>query len=295
MAIMLPILIIILIGLVELGLILYEQIAVDQAAREGARFAAAGGEDVDVARLGTEVIWHTLRFGSYEEAASRRNVFIAHGKIGDDGRFDVTVTDESAPAYWHPYMTGTYTVTTVTPSFLESELPVGAEVVVVQVFFDHHPLLGLPAVADWANTMLSAYTVMRMEAVGVRSQGCVVYPLAVRSDLGLVQPVKWRHDLLFSQMVEDPPLSVSAYVNPRDGTDTVLNRGDWVLEGEIDDLPVLEGLHGRYIRVPVWDVVDTSPVTPVYHVVGFAVVEPCWSDGELSVQLIRWVSESECR
>ncbi|MDY7041668.1 MAG: TadE family protein, partial [Chloroflexota bacterium] len=96
MAVMLPILLVITVGLVEIGAILFTQMSVTNAAREGTRFGVAGGMDTSITTVVTTTLSSIL---SYDE--TNTNVYVIRGRTGPSGQFDTSTDDLHADSYWY--------------------------------------------------------------------------------------------------------------------------------------------------------------------------------------------------
>jgi len=314
LALTLPVLLIIMVGLVELGSILFSQMTVTNAAREGARFGVAGATDNDIMQVTQNALTTILNYDD-----TNVNLYVMRGKTGADGRFDTSTDDIHADSYWYvrQMISGTTATQPVSPTLIESSLGYSpdVEVLIVQVFYDHQALLGLPFVEFLADKiMLSSYTLMRMESPTVRDVGCRVYPIAIhQSSIDTRDPVtnmmediwnggapgnfgwlrwpedeSWGSEPRLAQMLNDPSLSVTMYDNPDDPSDVSLNVGDRVwgntgVSAGQDVQTALEGLRGRYIRVPVWEgTVEGTGIHAKYPVTAFAII--AITDWDLAAQ-----------
>ena len=328
MAIMMPILVVIVVGLVEIGAILFSQMTVTNAAREGTRFGVAGGNDHDITLVAQEALSVTLNYNG-----NNANLYIFRGKTGADGHFDTSTSDLDAESYWYVHQTisGTTSIASsklISPTKIESELGYmpDTEVLIVQAFYDHKSLLGLPVI-DWLadQVLLSSYTLMRMESPALRDLGCRAYPIALHlstitddctedadgdgycemnnimngEGAGQFGWLRWSDDPHWGsaegleEMLRDPSLSLTEYVNPADSSDFELNKNDWVwgntgLSAGAQVRDALDDLIGRYIRVPVWDNANGGN----YHVCCFATVSLTdwdWPNLDwISAEFIRW-------
>ncbi len=303
LALVLPILLLITAGLVEVGAILFTQMTVTNAAREGARFGVTGATDSDIT-LTTQNALTTIL--SYDD--TNVDLYIIRGKTGADGHFDTSTEDLRAESYWRVRHTisGTVSAPPVTAAKIESDLGYApdVEVLIVHAFYDHKAVLGLPFLESLANrTVLNSYTLMRMESPTVRDVGCRTYPIAVHQDsianrdpvTGMMEDIlngeapgnfgwlrwpedhSWGSEPHLADMLNDPSLSTTMYENPDDPSDVALNVGDRVwgnsgVSGGVHVREALENLEQRYIRVVIWDTVEGTGINAKYHVVGFAVV-----------------------
>jgi hypothetical protein len=303
MAVMLPILLIIVVGLVEIGALLFSQMTVTNAAREGARFGAAGGNNRDITVVAQKALSATLNYDG-----DNTNLYVIRGKTGTDGRFDTSTSDPDADSYWWVEQTisGTTSTQSISPTVVESALAMSqTKVLIVQAFYDHKSLLGLPVIDYLADqVLLSSYTLMRMESPTVRDVGCRVYPIALHIDAinGRDPDTNMMEDILVGEspgnfgwlrwsssqqqgsaddledMLRDPSLSLTTYENPDDPSDTELNVGDMIwgntgVSAGADVRDALDDLVGAYIRVPVWDTTEGTGNNVKYHVHSFAIVK----------------------
>jgi hypothetical protein len=308
MALILPFLLILVVGIVEAGVVLNRQLTVVNAAREGARFGATGAVAPDIY---TATLDATSQMFEFTE--DNAVVVVIHAKTNEAG-------DGFEEWLEQIYPEGS-TVPHVTPDEvlekLQAEGNAGdVKLVAVDVEYDHQSMLGLPFVGALAGEIpVGSWTVMRLETPGVRSVGCCVYPIALD-----VETVNWPAGLrrngamddirigdgpgMFGWLYWDPDSQGSA-TNLRDNLrdacnsltqfrnacypeDTTLNSGDWItgdsgesvashVRGEIEDLV------GHHIRIPVWDQFEAcndmpgwcqcNPGAQVVHIVGFAIVK----------------------
>jgi len=325
MAIMMPILVVIVVGLVEVGAILFSQMTVTNAAREGTRFGVAGGNDHDITLVAQEALSVTLNYNG-----NNANLYIFRGKTGADGHFDTSTSDLDAESYWYVHQTisGTTSIASsklISPTKIESELGYmpDTKVLIVQAFYDHKSLLGLPVI-DWLadQVLLSSYTLMRMESPALRDLGCRAYPIAVNEDsLAGVQPgeqidaldglgpgqfgwLRWPADdhswgsaerLIY--MLNHPESSLSKYKNPDDYSDTVLNAGDLIAGNSglsASASGALDPLIGRYIRIVAYDPDEShgNGSNAVYKSTRFLVVKitgyELSPDNVIWAEFVRW-------
>lgn len=322
MALVLPIMLIIVVGLVELGSILFTQMTVTNAAREGARFGVTGATDTDITIISQNALATILNYEDTEV-----NLYVIRGKTGADGRFNTGSEDLRAASYWRVRQTisGTTPSQPVAPSVIESALGYSpnVEVLIVHAHYDHQSLLGLPFVDFLAEQAeLSSYTLMRMESPTVRDVGCRVYPIAIHQDsingrdpatdmmnnllngtapgnfgwLRWPEDTSWGSATRLAQMLNDPSLSVTRYENPDDPSDVSLNAGDKVwgnsgVSAASEVQAALANLRDAFIRVPIWDTVEGTGINAKYHVTGFAVIAiTSWDlsgQDRISAKLIR--------
>ncbi|MCR4405955.1 MAG: pilus assembly protein [Anaerolineae bacterium] len=328
LALVLPIMLVIVVGLVEIGSILFTQMTVTNAAREGARFGVTGATDNDITLVAQNALATILK---YED--TRVALYVIRGKTGSDGHFNTSSEDIRSASYWRVRQTISSTIpsTPVSATAIEQDLghSPNVEVLIVQAFYDHDSLLGLPFVDFLARgAVLNSYTLMRMGSPNVRDVGCRVYPIAIHMNsingrdpttnmmnnilngeapgnfgwLRWPEDENWGDAPHLAQMLNDPSLSVTMYENPDDSSDIALNVGDkiWGNSGVSAASAVqtaLTNLRNRYIRVPIWDSVEGTGINAKYHISGFAIVAiTSWDlsgQDKISAKFIRL--DSSCR
>lgn len=300
MALVLPLLLLLVVGAVELGMALNRQITVVNAAREGARFGAAGASPDDIREA---VLSATSQMFDFTEGDSV--VFVIHAEVNDEGddfaEWIVNAWPEGADA---PH---------VAPREVLAELRAegdakGVKLVIVDVEYDHRSLLGLPFVGAVADRIpVGSWAAMRLERLGTGAGGreptCCVLPVAL--DIGAVSedmvdirfgggpgtfgwlywdPIENGNAGYLRDNIENPCRVTEEFRDVCDATDTVLNVGDWVAgdTGETASAQAEMALKVGYrVRIPLWDRFETcseigcacQPGSQAAHVVGFAIVE----------------------
>ena len=284
MAIMLPILLIILVGIVELGFALANQMTVTTAAREGARYGARFGPTND-AEVNTDILDTVQNTSSklFSMDQAHADVIVIRAKTDSAGNINGSSTDFNAASYWvqevlqdSPNISGQV----VTPAQIAADLQHAPNlaVIVVQTFYDHRSVLGLPLVAVLSDRIpIGTYTVMRIEPSLAQSP-CCLYPLAIKAEKLLgdeaagIPALKegdlfegWiKDDILVGNFgwarwdpdsqagnanaliarLQNPCDETRNYVNPADANDTSLNKGDLVMgdSGNVNAAGVKEEL-----------------------------------------------------
>lgn len=354
MALTLPILVFMLIGLFEVGYAIWGSLTLRNVDREATRFAVRKGaldyDEYTIADIGySNVLTHALVSNAGQ--LPLQDYFTNGGGTPDNPLAAMIVThiivDTQAPCTGagcfaagcptdeplddlvrHPDMPGfeylRYTYPQTSP--VTTRLDVAAlatqlkadndtfncrlgqkgavgdwsdnSVIVVEMFYEQPQLLGFPIFAWMFNPVpLYAQTTMRIDS---QDEGrCELYPIALKdttltgwaigeerdiwnggnsSDRGWVS---WQPNPS-SDYIEDeltnPRLASNDFTDPTDGTDDMINAGDWIgsdggnkNSSEVRDL--LEGLKNKTIMVPVWDSFQGPPANPSrYHVVQFAKV-----------------------
>ena len=259
MAIMLPILIIILVGIVELGFALANQMTVTTAAREGARYGARFGptNEAEVNNAVLKVVTNTAS-SLFSMDQAHADVIVVRTKTDSSGNIGSS-TDFKADSYWvqevlqdSPNISGRV----VTPDQIATDLnhEPNLAVIIVQSFYDHRSVLGIPLVAVLSDRIpIGTYTVMRIEPSQVKAP-CCLFPFAVPApDVAHVTPtnvftvwvkadaaagnwgwLKWNNNPgqgsegSLEYRLNNPCEASADYENPADSSDTTIDRGDQV-------------------------------------------------------------------
>jgi len=310
MALILPFLLVLVVGIVELGIALNRQIVVVNAAREAARFGAQGARSDDI-------------YAQVFSAASQLPWFdgdsvvvaVVRAQTDEDGG-DFTEWTENV----HPAGAA---VPHVTREKVLEELQAGGdtanlELVIVDIEYDHKAVLGFPFVSALADRIpIGSWAAMRLETlepVGAKKLGCSAYPIAVHTDTligkegqhvgdiyngassGAFGWLRWPKHASYASatwlrnFLNDPAWSrgnpkpdeypdYPGFQNADDDEDHELNAGDSVwgnagLSNSQENQAALDSLaDGRHIRVVVWDSASGSGDWVKYHIYGFAIVE----------------------
>jgi hypothetical protein len=195
-------------------------------------------------------------------------------------------------------------------------LPSVNSAVIVETYYKNYQLLGIPIIANrFTNpVMLYTRTIMRISADSrgnnpSAGEGCEVYPIALNiNSLNGLHPndnigdvfngsgsgnfgwLRWTDNNLpsysnpnsegfLNEETENPRLSMTAFEEANDPSDTSLSAGDdvWGLTGVVnsdDTRDLLTGLidNGTTIRVPVWDSAGDTGSNGYYHVQRFVLI-----------------------
>lgn len=192
-AMFMPILLILIVGVVEVSQLVITQNRISTAARNGARFGAQGGEDIGVRNIIMNTVTQTLDLNN-----GVWDIFVVRGELDSRGKLP-----ESSFSYQHIYgsgMTGAYTTTIASSAWSELRLeiadrlsypgtdPAGLKVVGVLILHEVESILGLdilPALVG-SNTVRS-FSMMRNSALATtvsQTSGCNgVYPLGVEEGI----------------------------------------------------------------------------------------------------------------
>jgi len=293
-ALIAPVLLVLIAGVVEIGAVLNTKLTVVNSAREGARFGVVGASDEDISSS-TQMATSNL-FNYQDENA---DIYVFHAKTGDDARIDSNcpADREDAESYWcvnHTIGDGPDSPDFVTREQVEAQLNgADTDALGVAVVYDHKALLGLPVMANLVDEIpANAFTLMRVESGNAPSVGCPVYPMAIHKDLvgwpnghpkytqlpdiltmnnpGNFGWLRWNDDPGETSQQElldnlqNPNNSQTEYHNPADSDDTELNVGDWVYgnTGWVQSVGsyINDHLMDRYIRIIVFD--ETGGLTP---------------------------------
>jgi Flp pilus assembly protein TadG len=301
MALVLPFLLILVIGLVEVSVVLNRQLIVVNAAREGARFAAFGAAPGDIYA-------QTLLATSGMVDFSEENAVIAviYASTDDEGQIEqwaATVWPEGADI---PHVTQAALLEQLSK---EGDLS-SVRLVIVDVRYQHTSLLGLPFVGALSEKIpIGSWTAMLLQSSEPASEAvCCAYPIAL--DVGSVQGLETGDQIevrigdgpgMFGWLYWDPndqpsqdtleanlgqPCLISErYLNACNPADNQLSVGDYVVgsTGETVSDGVrkrMDALKGNYIRIPLWSEFascaapcNCSHGYKLVHVAGFAIVD----------------------
>jgi hypothetical protein len=300
MALILPFLLVLVVGLVELGVVLNRQIVVVNAAREGARFGATGASPDDIHEV---ILSATSEMFDFAEGDSV--VFVVHAEVNEQGdNFDEWIVNAWPEGADAPH---------VTPGEVLADLQkygdtAGVKLVIVDVEYAHRSMLGLPVVGAVADRIpVGSWAAMRLERPGAGAGGreptCCVLPVAldisaVSEDMVDIRfgggqgtfgwlfwdPLKNGNADYLRANIENPCRVAEEFRDVCDSTDTALDVGDWVAgdTGEtVSAQAEMEKKIGHRVRIPLWDRFeacsevgcDCQPGSQAVHVAGFAIVE----------------------
>lgn len=192
MALILPFLLVLVVGIVEAGVALNRQLTVVNAAREGARFGAFGATPSDI-HTQTQLATSDM----YEFDETNSVIVVINAETNDDG----TGFLDGADGWTETLYPEDATVPHVTQGEVIAELRAeGAEascqqdgqpcpsaanlkLVVVDVRYDHESVLGLPFVGALAGEIpIGSWTAMRLAAPKVGRLACCALPIALHVD-----------------------------------------------------------------------------------------------------------------
>jgi hypothetical protein len=311
MALILPFLLILVVGLVEAGLVLNRQLTVVNAAREGARFGATGATPSDIY---TQTLMATSQMFDFTD--ENAVVVVIHAETNEAGDGFEEWTEKIYPeGSTVPHVTQDEVLVE-----LQAEGNAGdVRLVAVDVEYDHQSMLGLPFVGALAGEIpVGSWTVMRLESLGAgaRDLECCVYPITLDTETvnwpkgyerGEKMPdirigpgssqfgwIYWDPDENGSQVnleanIRNACSGPDQFKNGCDPEDTTLSIGDWIAgdSGQTvgDDVrDEVEALEGKYIRIPIWDRFENcNDMNPppcdcregkdVVHIKGFVILE----------------------
>jgi len=299
----LPVLLLLVLGIVELGNALNAYNQTINAAREGARFGSMGGSDTGI---GTVVQGAGSALISYDDSNSDLYVIRAELTGTAPGCSVISDTFSCEPVFDTPYLD---TQCLSTDDMLARLDPQGIDscdldVVAVDLHYRSPSLLGLPLVQQLSEAVpMRSLAVMRLESPRPLSSVCNAYPIAVHrsvlagkskgdkiddilngTDEGKFGWLRWPNDpsggssVALADALERP--TTSEFQNANDPDDTHLSIGDWIWAntGVSNDSKVraaLDGLINKgWIRVVVFDEhSDEGGSNGKYHASNFAIVK----------------------
>ena len=302
-AFMLPVLMLLVIGIVELGyaLSIYNQTI--NAAREGARFGSMGGSDTGVTTI---VQGASSYLVNYDDTNS--DLYVVRAELTGTAPGCSVMTDTfSCNAVLD---TGYLDTQCVSADDLVARLdPQGIsncdlDVIAVDLHYRSPSLLGLPLVKQLSEGVpMRSFTVMRLETPRPLASVCNVYPIAIHQSVLAGKKGQVINDILngtgegnygWLRWPLDPsggsaealadalsrPTS-DEFENPEDPDDTHLSVGDWIsantgISNDIKVRNALDRLVSKgWFRVVVFDQhsYDNGGANGMYHAINFAIVE----------------------
>jgi len=206
-ALIMPILLLLMVGMVEVGHIVLVQNRVSTAARSGARFGANGGEDLGILNVTLNTITQTLTLDEDEW-----DIWIVRGSV--DEFYNIPPEDFSFTHTYGSQMTKLFTETNTITFTNELRLRIqeqlrldedggsgadsrGLNFVGVYALFNLNSILGLDVVETIAGyETAQALSVMRRSALGTsadQSAGCRgVYPIAIEEGVRTIDKEQYE-------------------------------------------------------------------------------------------------------
>jgi len=307
-ALALPILLMLAIGIVELGYALNAYIQTVNAAREGARFGSLGGSNTAVTSI---VQGATAYLTTYDD--TNADLYVIRAKMNGIApncaiesytcmpTVDSSALDTSCPAQ-DEILDRLETDGLAGAQADELERFCDYSVVGVDLYYRSSSLLGLPLVKQLSEAVsMRTLSVMRAESPRPLSGVCNVYPIAIHisrtagkgegermddmyngGDPGNFGWLRWPNDPSggSSENLADALSSPrsDAFENAMDPDDHQLTLGDWVWAntGVSNDVKVRNALDKLIskgnIRVVVWDMYEDTGSGARYRVANFAIV-----------------------
>lgn len=302
-AFMLPVLMLLVIGIVEMGnaLTIYNQTI--NAAREGARFGSMGGSDTGVKTI---VQGASSYLVNYDDTNSDLYVVRAQLTGTAPGCSVITDTFSCNPVLNTEYLdtqcvSADELVTRLDPQGISN---CDLDVIAVDLHYRSPSLLGLPLVKQLSEGVpMRSLTVMRLETPRPLASLCNVYPIAIHQSVlagkkgqviddilngtgeGNYGWLRWPLDpsggsaVALADALSRP--TSDEFENPEDPDDTHLSVGDWISAntGISNDIKVREQLDRLvskgWFRVVVFDQhsYDNGGANGMYHAANFAIVE----------------------
>lgn len=299
----LPILLMMVVGIVELGFALNAYNQTINASREGARFGSLGGSDTAVSSIVEGAASYLIQ---YNEANS--DLYVVRAELTGTAPNCGVITDTfSCEPVWDSDVLNTACVSG--PEILSRLEPQGIvncdlKVVAVDLHYRSSSLLRLPLVKQLSEAVLMrSLTVMRVETPRPLSGVCNAYPIAIHRSLlagknkgdrindilngteeGNFGWLRWPNDTSGGSAValEDALTrpTTDEFENAEDPDDTHLSVGDWIwantgLSNSDGARQALDGLLNKgWIRVVVFDQhAEEGGVKGKYHADNFAIVK----------------------
>jgi hypothetical protein len=308
-AIFLPVVLIILVGIVEVSHALTAYLVIANAAREGARFGVAGGKEEGI----TTVILNSTKL---DVTAERADVYVIRTRLNAAGELEK----------WkeaHTYGDGPET-SGLTPERIKEWLgsgggPAGVELLVTVFDYDLQSLLGLPVLSAFSERIsLRAHSVMRVGGVPgvpiIPTKGCAVFPIAIpasavksayRGDVlgpldngmgeGQFGWLRWQehqpiNTAILAAALAWPGNSQNPHKGYKGGQGVHIGDGVWDSNDPVGSEHLVTDIladykdRGVYLRVIVWEGNEGGR----YQVTGFAIVNPVAFADDLTSLSVRF-------
>jgi len=308
-ALFLPILLIILVGIVEVSHALTAYLVIANAAREGARFGAAGGKEEDI----TTVILTSTRL---DVTAERADIYVIRARLNAAGEVEKW---KEIHTYGDGPETSGLTAEGVKEWLGSGGGPAGVELLVTVFDYDLQPLLGLPVLSAFSERIsLRAHAVMRVggvpEVVITPTKGCAVFPIALpasavesadRGDIlgpfengtgeGQFGWLRWQehqaiNTAILAAALAWPGNSQDPHKGYNGGQGVHISDGVWDSNDPVGSKHLVTDIladyrdRGIYLRVIVWDGYGGGR----YKVTGFAIVNPVAFADDLTSLSVRF-------
>lgn len=302
-AIFLPVLLIILVGIVEVGHALTAYLVIANAAREGARFGVAGGKEEGI----TTVILNSTRL---DVTAERADIYVIRARLNAAGEVEKW---KEAHTYGDGPETSGLTAQRIKEWLGSGGGPAGVELLVTVFDYELQSLLGLPVLSAFSEMIsLRAHAAMRVgggpEVVITPTQGCAVFPIALpasavksadRGDIlgpfdngtgeGQFGWLRWQeyqaiNTAILAAALARPGNSQDPHKGYNGGQGVHVGDGVWDSNDPVGSTHLVTDIladyrdRGIYLRVIVWDGYEGGR----YKVTGFAIVNPVAFADDLS-------------
>ena len=250
-AISMPILLMIIVGLVEVSQMGITQNRVSTAARNAARFGAQGGEDLGIRHIALNTVTQTL-----DLTDGMWDIFVVRGELNQDG--DLPAANFSTQQIYGAGMTQAFTTTTTAAAWtaLREEIvdklafpgtdPAGLKFVGVLILHDIDSILGLDLIpALTGRNTIRGFSIMRNSALATtvtQSAGCTgAYPLIV--DIGTRSVTKDVFDSLdFHNWPFPNPPSYNSYSGHQPDVELTAAREGYIFKLDVGTGPQNVGL-----------------------------------------------------
>ncbi|TKJ29222.1 MAG: hypothetical protein CEE40_09285 [Chloroflexi bacterium B3_Chlor] len=299
----LPMLLMLVVAIVELGFALNAYNQTINAAREGARFGSLGGSDTAVSSIVEGAASYLIQYSE-----SNSDLYVVRAELTGTAPNCSVITDTfSCGQVWNNLDLDTSCVSG--PEILSRLEPQGIvncdlKVVAVDLYYRSSSLLRLPLVKQLSEAVpMRSLTLMRVETPRPLSGVCNAYPIAIHRSLLAGKPknypindilngtgdgnfgwLRWPNDTSGGSAValEDALTrpTTDEFQNANDPDDTHLSVGDWIwansgLSPSSGTEQALDALINKgWIRVVVFDEhAEEGGVKGKYHADNFAIVK----------------------
>ena len=308
-AIFLPLVLIILVGIVEVSHALTVYLVIANAAREGARFGAAGGKEEGV----TTVILTSTKL---DVTAERADIYVIRARLNAAGEVEKW---KETHTYGDGPQTSGLTAEEIKEWMGAGGGPTSVELLGTVFDYDLKSLLGLPGLSALSERIsLRAHSVMRVGGVPevfiTPTKGCAVFPIAIPAsavksadqgdilgpfDNGLGEGqfgwLRWQehqpiNTAILAAALAGPGNSQDPHKGYKGGQGVHIGDGVWDSNDPVGSKHLVTDIladyrdRGIYLRVIVWDGNEGGR----YKVTGFAIVNPVAFADDLTSLSVRF-------
>ena len=295
-ALIFPLLLLIIAGIVEVGHTLNSYLAVANATREGTRYGVTVGDSTGDDQMITSILVDGMTNRKMEVTDENTCIWLIRFETDSSGSISEW---DARHRYGHACV-----LPDDFQARMENEIGPDTSALAAWTYYKQRAMLPIPFLSTLGESIpIAPYTAMRMEVSGdvpSRTSGCPVYPIALHHTTlrgkkegdeildiyngvgaGNFGWLRWPQETsagnegYLVDSLEDPCLSRSDFDNATNPSDHQLSVEDDVwgntgLSNSDDARTALNNLKGQKILVLVWDTATGTGTNGYYHIVAFA-------------------------